>query len=661
MSIFKADFTDLTSEDNIIINLYYKNDAVAAPIEYGTATFNIAYTNGTRCEGQEVLLTGIKGLDTITRTAVSDADGNAAAADLDMSYTWTCEFRGITYNVIFEDGLFHTDLCVPLPPAEEEPEEVNENEDPAVENENENENENKNTENLTPSVTIPEYEKNEENIESQNEKTEPRMFTISVTHYLNQAGGGTMVDGVPSGAFISFTESKQMEEGSVVNINDLWYMGATELTLLDGSVVLYNGDTFTLGAKYMTGNNVHDVAADGSMILESDLTVTYSHTFQKQYLTVTMNYLDAETLEPVSSQEVRQFLASSSLEGAAEYDVTGMTPGYYRGYKVAAGYTYRTFEGDALTGEMDSAKVINFLFDKDAPIVEEPEDEPAIEEPEDEPVVEEPEDEPVVEEPEEEPVIEEPEEEPVVEEPEEEPVVEEPKEEPVIEEPEEEPVVEEPKEEPVIEEPEEEPVVEEPKEEPVPQVETPDRPISSLPNQEVVEDIAVKEEVVKEEIVLEEKEATPVIEKTEPVADEIVEIEEEEVPLATAPEEPELIDTKPESFGVWALLNLIALIATAFTALGMILTNKKEKEEDSENENASEEEEGKRKNSKLFGIIPAVVALVVFILTENMKLPMVIIDRWTLLMAVILLVNLVLAYLTRRDKNQKEEAEVSSK
>ena len=131
--------------------------------------------------------------------------------------------------------------------------------------------------------------------------------------------------------------------------------------------------------------------------------------------------------------------------------------------------------------------------------------------------------------------------------------------------------------------------------------------------------------------------------------------------MATAPEEPELIDTKPESFGVWALLNLIALIATAFTALGMILTNKKEKEEDSENENASEEEEGKRKNSKLFGIIPAVVALVVFILTENMKLPMVIIDRWTLLMAVILLVNLVLAYLTRRDKNQKEEAEVSSK
>ena len=67
------------------------------------------------------------------------------------------------------------------------------------------------------------------------------------------------------------------------------------------------------------------------------------------------------------------------------------------------------------------------------------------------------------------------------------------------------------------------------------------------------------------------------------------------------------------------------------------------------------EEEDERKKSKFTGIIPAVVAVIVFILTEDMRLPMVWTDRWTIWMIIILLVNAVLAYLTRNKKDDDEE------
>ncbi|MBR0474479.1 MAG: hypothetical protein IJJ19_05715, partial [Erysipelotrichaceae bacterium] len=69
------------------------------------------------------------------------------------------------------------------------------------------------------------------------------------------------------------------------------------------------------------------------------------------------------------------------------------------------------------------------------------------------------------------------------------------------------------------------------------------------------------------------------------------------------------------------------------------------------------EENSERKTSKLFSIIPAAVSVILFILTEDMRNPMVLFDKWTLLMMVIMIGNLVVAYLTRNKKEDEEKEE----
>jgi len=76
-----------------------------------------------------------------------------------------------------------------------------------------------------------------------------------------------------------------------------------------------------------------------------------------------------------------------------------------------------------------------------------------------------------------------------------------------------------------------------------------------------------------------------------------------------------------------------------------------------ETEEEDEKEERIRKKSKFFGLIPAIAGVIAFILTEDMRLPMIMTDRWTLLMVVILLSNLVLAYVTRNKEDDDDEDE----
>ena len=116
----------------------------------------------------------------------------------------------------------------------------------------------------------------------------------------------------------------------------------------------------------------------------------------------------------------------------------------------------------------------------------------------------------------------------------------------------------------------------------------------------------------------------------------------------------------------WALVNLICTVVTVMLALIMLLSIKKNKEEEDEenevqvmeSEEEKEEDKNRRRWIKVLGIIPAVIAVIVFILTEDIRLPMIIVDRWTWLMIVILLVNLAVTYLTKyRVKREDEEDE----
>ena len=58
-------------------------------------------------------------------------------------------------------------------------------------------------------------------------------------------------------------------------------------------------------------------------------------------------------------------------------------------------------------------------------------------------------------------------------------------------------------------------------------------------------------------------------------------------------------------------------------------------------------------------IIPAAAALILFVLTENMRNPMVLTDRWTILMAVILMIQAVVAYIAKKSEDDNDDDEIA--
>ena len=194
-------------------------------------------------------------------------------------------------------------------------------------------------------------------------------------------------------------------------------------------------------------------------------------------------------------------------------------------------------------------------------------------------------------------------------------------------------------------------------------------------------------EVIEEKEEIEVEEEAPVIEVREvaPVKEEIaaapvkpvntaptVEIRNEEVPqasfeeIAEAEENIEIADDivptavpaeaqNEEAPKYWALANLICALASILAALGMILTINR-KEEDEENE---EEEENRTNLSKLLGIVPAVLAALVFILTEDIRNTMIFTDRYTLLMVLFPLASLLTAVITANRKEDNEESDLA--
>ncbi len=101
--------------------------------------------------------------------------------------------------------------------------------------------------------------------------------------------------------------------------------------------------------------------------------------------------------------------------------------------------------------------------------------------------------------------------------------------------------------------------------------------------------------------------------------------------------------------GNWALLNLLLVIGTIFASITLMITHvagsKNRKVEN-------------RKHSVLLKVLSIPVALlsaVLFLLTQDMSLQMVLADQWTLIMAVILLAQFVLAALSRKKAVKENE------
>ena len=112
-------------------------------------------------------------------------------------------------------------------------------------------------------------------------------------------------------------------------------------------------------------------------------------------------------------------------------------------------------------------------------------------------------------------------------------------------------------------------------------------------------------------------------------------IEPTSTPKPMATEETEIIiepNATPEIAGKghWALINLISAIGSVLFGI-LLLVSK------------HEDDETRKRNRiwKIVSVVDALVAIVVFALTENMKLSMVLVDKWTILMVLLIMVNIV--------------------
>ena len=140
---------------------------------------------------------------------------------------------------------------------------------------------------------------------------------------------------------------------------------------------------------------------------------------------------------------------------------------------------------------------------------------------------------------------------------------------------------------------------------------------------------------------------------------------------AKAESEPEVIEDEetplaPMATGAWALVNLILMLLTVLASLLLLLgyLGKKKYAKEDEYGNALHDANGNEiidytRNKKGFwrvaSLIPAVAAVIAFVLTENMRLPMIMVDRWTLLMVIIAVVQLIVAVLCKKKKEYEED------
>ncbi len=113
----------------------------------------------------------------------------------------------------------------------------------------------------------------------------------------------------------------------------------------------------------------------------------------------------------------------------------------------------------------------------------------------------------------------------------------------------------------------------------------------------------------------------------------------------------------------WALLNLILAILTSVIMLVLLASffagkNRRKEEQSSDSETGKLRRKGL---IRLLSIIPTVVAIVLFLLTENMSNPMILTDQWTVLMAVIAIAQIVVAFFaTKSRKKDKHEGHMET-
>ncbi len=130
---------------------------------------------------------------------------------------------------------------------------------------------------------------------------------------------------------------------------------------------------------------------------------------------------------------------------------------------------------------------------------------------------------------------------------------------------------------------------------------------------------------------------------------------DEETPLAKADLEDEEVPLA-NSDGRWALINFALMNLSIFESLmlliGYFIQTKKSSEEE------EDEKERKLKKKGIIRIISlpvAIISMIAFFLTENIWLPTQLVDQYTLMMAVIAVIQTIVVVLSRKEEEVEEE------
>lgn len=115
--------------------------------------------------------------------------------------------------------------------------------------------------------------------------------------------------------------------------------------------------------------------------------------------------------------------------------------------------------------------------------------------------------------------------------------------------------------------------------------------------------------------------------------------------------------------GQWALLNpiiaVLALLMAIVLAVGIF--SRRRRQEAEEETQHSAEEQGEQEDKSRTGLVWRILAIlagmlspIVFLLTENIRNPLVFMDSWTLLMVILLVVQLVFTLMLRKARQLRD-------
>ena len=139
---------------------------------------------------------------------------------------------------------------------------------------------------------------------------------------------------------------------------------------------------------------------------------------------------------------------------------------------------------------------------------------------------------------------------------------------------------------------------------------------------------------------------------------EIQAVPDDETPLANADLEDEEVPLAGNS-DRWALINFALMNLSVFESLmlliGYFIQTKKSSEEEEEEEDEKERKLKKKGIIRIVSLPIAIISLIAFFLTENIWLPTRLVDQYTLMMAVIAVIQTIMVVLSRKEEVTEEE------